>query len=223
MPFGSLSAAQQILVRLYMAGGPKYRDEMVKSGIVTREFAGAVDTAGVAMERTTKRSFMMNQGLFMARRGLFYATLGIVGLGAEVIKMGFDFQNTMQQASVAFRGFLPSGAAVNREMKTLYLLAAETPFQFPDIVLAARRLEVFSGNLQVTNQLVKALTNGLSAMGILTGSALQRASLALGHMFSIGTLNGQVLLQLNRDNIFMTKALEWQYHKTGAEIKQMVS
>ena len=223
MPFSSLTGAQQIMVRLYMTGGPKYRAEMERAGLVTRQFAGSVGAADVAMAKATKRSFMLNQGLFMARRGLFYATLGIVGMTAAVAKLGFDYLNTMQQARVGLGGFIKDQGLLNKQLRYMYVMAARTPFEFQDIILATRRLNAFTGDLQETNRLILSITNGLSAAGILTGAALQRATLALSHMYSIGHLTGQTLLQLNRDNIQMTKALMYYYHASGEEIKESVS
>jgi len=223
MPFSSLTGAQQIAVRLYLLGGPAYRAEMHRSAAATKELTLAAAGTSSAMLQTTKRTFMMNQALFMARRGLFYMSLGLVAVGAAVIKMGFDFNRSMQEARVALTGFLPNQQAITQELRAMYVLAAKTPFEFPELILSARRLQSFTGDLKLTNQLVEALTDGLSAMGILTGAALQRATLALSHMFAIGHLNGQVLLQLNRDNIQMTKALMWYYHATGEEVKKSVS
>src|SRR5215472_5763685 len=114
MPFSALTASQQILIRLYLMGGPQFRAELIKSGVALDEFAASEDAAGKGAERFTKRTFAQNQALFMARRGLFYASLAAAGLGFEIVKMGFEFNNTMQQASVAFTKFLPSQEAVTK-------------------------------------------------------------------------------------------------------------
>jgi len=223
MPFGALSASQQVLVRLHLLGGPEYRAQINQAALATRRLAMANAGLATAMTNTTKKSFALNQATFMARRGLFYLTMGVVGAGIAIAKLGFDYANTMQQASVALNGFLKNQTKTNAELRELYIIAAKTPFEFGDIVLATRRLFSFTEDLKLSNNLIEALTNGLSAMGILTGQSLQRASLALAHMFAIGTLNGQVLLQLNRDNVQMTKALRWYYHATGEEVKKSVS
>jgi hypothetical protein len=196
---------------------------MEESGLVTRGFAGAVNSSGMAMEKATKRSFMLNQGLFMARRGLFYGTLGILGMGAALAKLGFQYDSVTNTATVALQGFIHNNALVKKEVNDLYALAARSPFLFPDIVQGARRLYIFNGSLVQTNQLMQSVINGLSAMGFTTSAALNRATLAFAHMYSIGHLTGQVLLQLNRDNLQMTKALEYYYHQSGATIKQEVS
>jgi|SRR5215471_1504719 len=205
-----------------MLGGPQYQAEMVKSGLATKGMVGNVDALNAAMSRTTKRSWEMNQAMYTARRFMFFGSLAVAGMAASVAKLGFTYLNTMNTARVAFEQFLPP-KQVKTELNELYVLAARTPFTFPDIVTATRRLYPFIGNLKTTNMVVKDIVNSLSAMGLYSTQYLNRASLALGHMFALGRLTGQVLYQLARDNIPMQKALEAHYHATGLQIKDMVS
>src|SRR5215471_5745889 len=223
MPFSSLSGAQQILVKLYMQGGPQYRAEMEKAGLATKTLSAETLALAAAQEKATKRTFLYNQTLFMARRFLFYTTLGTIGLAAAVFRLGMNYYNTSQQAEVAFRGFIKGTANVKREMKDLFVLAAETPFEFPDIVLATRRLLPFTSGVKETNQVVSNLVDSLSAAGILTGAALQKATLAMSHMYSMGRLTGQILSQLARDNVPMLLALQHYFHATGEEIRTAVA
>ena len=222
MGWGSLSSAQQILVRLYMMGGPEYEARMVKAGLATKGMSKDITALNKAMTGTTKRSWLMNQAMFTARRFLFYGTIAAAGLGAEVVKLGFSYLNTMQSAKVAFAGFIPP-RQVKKELNDLYVLAAKTPFEFPDIVMATRRLLPFTGSLKMTNMVVKDIINSLSAAGLYSQQYLSRATLALQHMFTVGRLTGQILYAMARDNIPMQKALEARYHATGAQIKDMVS
>lgn len=223
MGFGALTSAQKILIELLLKGGPKFRTELQKSGIDMTKFAVSTEEAAVATSRLNRQSFATKQALFTARRGLFYGTLAVAGMAAAIARLGFNFHNTMEQSRVAFKGFISTTAGVNKELNQIYVLAARTPFEFPDLVLATRRLLPFTKNLELTNHLVGAVTDSLSAMGILTGDALTKASLALAHMFNVGRLTGQILYQLGRDNIPMMQALEYQFHATGNEIRTAIS
>jgi len=169
----------------------------------------------------TKRTWAHNQALFTLRRFTFYGTLGIIGLGAAVAKLGFNYYNTTAQARAAFQGFLPP-KQVKKELNELYLVAARTPFEFPDIVGATRRLLPFIGNLQETNQVIGDITNSLSAAGYITPQYLNRATIAIAHMYTIGRLTGQVLYNMSRDNIPMQKALEHAFNMTGAQVRDLV-
>ena len=223
MGFGALSSAQQIMIRLVLLGGPKYQAEMIKSGVVTKDMVKQTSKLDAALNSATKRSWAMNQAMFTLRRTAFYGTIALAGMAAVVVKMGFSFLNTMNTARVAFESIGIPTRQVTKEVNSLYVLAARTPFEFPDIVTATRRLYPFIGNMKMTNMVVKDLVNTLSAMGLYSPQYLNRASLALGHMFAIGKVTGQTLYQLARDNILMLPALEEHYHKTGAEIRDMVS
>lgn len=218
-----LSAGDRVRIFLELHGGPEFRAQ----ADVAAASLGRLEKQNLALNRaflrTNKSSFLFNQLMFTARRLVFYTTLGTLALIGEVVKLGFSYNSTMQQARVAFSGFLPSAKAVNDELHQLYILAARTPFQFSDIVIATRRILPFTHNLKLTNNTVKAILDSLSAIGVLTPAALNRASLALAHMFAIGRLTGQILYQLSRDNIPMQKALQDQYHMTGLQIRQMVA
>jgi hypothetical protein len=196
---------------------------MIKAGLATRSMSRDTVALDKAMKGATARSFAMNQALFMARRFLFYGTLGIVGATTELFKMGFAFNSVMQNAQVAFKGFIPTAAGVKKELNGLYIIAAKTPFQFPDIVQATQHLLPFTKNLKETNGVIMAIANSLSAMGVTSGAAFQRASLAMAHMFDIGRLTGQLLYQMGKDNIPMVQALEAAFHTTGIVIRQEVS
>lgn len=223
MPFGSLSGQQRITILMAVKGAAQYISSMTQSAVASARLANAQEAAAASSKKLTQRTFLQQQALFTLRRYTFYATLATTALGIGVAKLGLTYYNTMQTASVAFKGILGSQRLVNKELHTLYLLAAKSPFEFPDIVIAARRLQPFTKDIRLTNQLINSTINSLSAMGILTGSALNRASLALSHMFAVGRLTGQILYQLSRDNIPMVQALEKYYNLTGLAIKQKVA
>ena len=223
MAFGSISPGDRIRITLQVIGGPKYVTEMRGASAATMELGKASKIAGLEASAATKKTFAYQQAVFTLRRVAFYTTLGILGLAAAAVKMGFDFDSSMQNARVAFSGFIPTAAGVNKELKQIYLFGALTPFQFPDLLIATRRLLPFVGSLKMTNELVHAIGDSLAAVGIVSGSSLTRATLQLAHMNSIGRLTGQVLYALGRDNIPMQKALEAAYHATGLQIKGMVT
>lgn len=211
MGFGSLSSAQQILVRLYLLGGPQYAANLKKAGINTQQFTAANAALGKTMATTNKRSFMHNQLLFMARRGLFYATLGTIGLTAEVIKMGFAYDNAIQQARVSLETTIKPASRLNQELSSIFRIAAFTPFQTKDIAIAFRQMYLsfrpFHVTLKTINDSILAITDNLAATGKVTPAALQRVSIALGHMANMGHLTGQTVNQLAKDGLQLGQIL----------------
>ena len=221
--FGSLTATQRINVVVTLNGMPVFTSEMNQGAASMERFGAASATAGKEMEGASEKAFLMRQGLFTMRRFLFYGTMAALGMGAAVFKMGLDFNNTMQTAQVGFTSMMHSSAAAQQELKQLYILAALTPFQFPDIVMATRRIFAFSQNIHQTNLLVTGLTNALSRAGLVSAQYLNRAALALGHMFAQGKLTGRVLYQMAQDNIPLQQALQKQMHATGETIRNDVA
>ena len=217
-----LSSTQEVLVRLYMLGGPQYRAEMVKAGIATKELAGANASLGKAMDTANKRSFIQNQLLFTARRALFYTTLGAIGLTGEVIKMGFAYNNAMQSARVALETTIKPTSVLTGELQKLFNIAAGTPFQVKDITVAFRQMYIgfkpFHVSLDTLNQTILAITNNLSATGKVTPASLQRVSTALTHMANVGHLTGQAVLQLARDGLQLQPALQKELGLTGDQL-----
>ena len=217
-----LSSAQEIMVRLYLLGGPQYRAEMEKAGLVTKELTGATTKLGAAMNTTNKRSFIQNQLLFTARRGMFYTTLGAIALTGEIIKMGFAYDNAMQSASVALGQVIRPQKLLQGELQQLFLIAAKTPFQVKDITVAFRQMFIafkpFHVGLGTLNQTILAITNNLSATGKVTPASLNRVSTALAHMANVGHLTGQAVLQLARDGLQLQPALQKELHLTSDQL-----
>src|SRR5215831_741701 len=122
--YGGLSSSQRVVIEMTLRGGPT-----TAAGIntVTRSverLGTATKLTNAEMATTAQRSFLVRQGLFTLRRFMFYGTIAAAGMAYTVAKLGFEFQNTMQQAQVAFGNILGSGALARRELKQLYILAA---------------------------------------------------------------------------------------------------
>jgi hypothetical protein len=222
---GALSSAQQIMIRLYLLGGPKYREELLKAGVITKEFAASQTRLGEAMVKTNKRTFLQNQLLFTARRAMFYTTLGAIGLTAEVVRMGFAYDSAMQSTNVALQQVIKPQALLNREMAQLFQIAAKTPFQVKDITTAFRQMYISFKPFDLTtnqiNDTILAITNNLSATGKVTPASLMRVSTALSHMGNVGHLTGQAVLQLARDGLQLQPALQKELGITGDQLHNL--
>src|SRR5215831_698525 len=227
MGWGSLTSAQQILVRLYMMGGPQYKREMIEAGAATGILTKEQQKLALAQAETTQRTWLQNQALFTARRFLFYGTLGLVGFGAEALRMGLNYQNAMNTATVAMRPFMGSTQAMNIELGKLFAMAAASPFQFKDMTTAFRNMyanfKPAGISVGQTNDTIQAVIDNLSAMGKATPSNLNRVSTALAHMVAIGRPMGQQITQLARDNLQIWPALRVELGLTGDQIKNIAT
>jgi tape measure domain-containing protein len=218
-PFSSYNAEGRVTIVTTLLGEQKVVEgtnamtaAMERLGITTTE-------AGLAAKRS---SFMYNQMQFTARRYLFYTTLAITGMVVALFRLGLSYDNAINKATVAMKGFLPTTQAVNKEVQYLYRQAAFSPFMFQDIATAARRILPFVDNVNQANTAVFDLSTSLAAAGLTGAANLNRATIAMQHLFSIGRVTGLTLLQMSRDNIPLTQALAKYYGTTTMSIREMV-
>lgn len=224
MAFSSLSPEARATILLRLKGIAQFLKGTNAAAASTVKLGAAVTEEGVAAQIAARKNFLFSQAMYTVRRYAYFGTLAIIGLGAAALKMGFNFDMSMQTTVVSLEKFAHNSAEARSEANKLFLLAAKTPFEFPDLSLAVRRLlPGLNGNLQKARGLVTTIGDSLAGFGITSGAALQRATLQLEHMLVMGRLTGQVLNNLGRDNIPMQQALEQAFHATGMQIKQAVS
>lgn len=223
MAFGDLSGGQRLRILLELVGGPRYQAEMRGAAASTKGLGSAMALTNKEMRATQARSFLFSQSMYTLRRYAFFATFAITGLVAAVLKLGFSYDIAMQNARVSLRGFIPTVEGINAELRQMYLLAAKTPYSFQQIILTTRRFIPLVGSIKEANTVTRTLSDALAGMGLATDASMQRASLAIAHMYNIGRLTGRVLYQLGQDNIPMNIALQKAFHTTGEVIRQMVA
>lgn len=222
MAWNNLSAEQRVRVLLELVGGPRYSAQMKKAAVETAGLGTATRRTGKEMGIATHKGFLWNQMIFTGRRYTFYATLAVVSLAAGIVKLGFSYQNTMQQAKAALRTILGTGTLMTNTINRLFLIAAKTPFQFADITRAFSLM--YSGfkplgiSIEDTTNTVYALTNALAVAFKNTPAALQRASIALQHLAYAGRLTGYTVNQLWRDGIPMAAILNKELGITGDQL-----
>jgi tape measure domain-containing protein len=221
-----VSSAEEVVVLARLAGTRQFVANAQADTAAMEEMKVASEGVGRSFSRTTRHGFLMNQMLFTTRRIMFGTTLGLLAVSAAVVKLGWSYNSSMQQASVALRGFFPTQQAVNDELDRLFQIAKYTPFTFKDATLAFRSLYPPLSKLGVSagtvNDTILAMANGLSVAGRVSPAALNRVSVALQHMAFQGHLTGQTVNQLARDGINISDVLkkelgltENQLHNVG--------
>jgi hypothetical protein len=200
--FGSLSENQRILIMLEILGGPKYAAAMKAASAETLAFRRAQVLADRQMALTTRRTFLQNQALFTMRRFAFYGTLAIGALTAEVGKLGFSYLDSMRTASVALRPFFKDQRELNNELMTLFKISKFSPFVLSDLTVAFRQMYFGLHPLGIEGpkviNIIRSLTDLMSASGRTTPGAMSRLSLAIQHMAYAGRVTGYAVMQLSR-------------------------
>jgi tape measure domain-containing protein len=220
-----MSSVQEVVVLARLAGVPQFLANDEKLIVSQRELALATEETGMAMKRTTDRSWLMNQALFTMRRFTYMGTLALTGAGAAALKMGFDFNNAMQTATVALKPFYSNTEQLNGALNRLWLIAKYTPFQMKDMTLAFRALYPSFRALGISSgqtiDTIQALIDGLSVAGKVSGPALNRVTIALQHMAFQGRLTGITVNQLARDGIPLFAILHKELGISGDQMHKI--
>lgn len=213
---------EQILILLRLAGEQAYIAGMEGATAATAELGVATEEAGLAMDRTRRRGFLMNQTIFTMRRLIYASSLALIGAGIVATKWGFQFNSAMQSARVALQPVAGEIGGVQKELDYLFNFTKYTPFQFKDVTIAFRQMYLGMRTIGISadlvNQTLKSITDALAATGRTTPGALNRVAVALQHMAYQGHLTGQVVLQLARDGLPIYAALQKELGLTGDQI-----
>lgn len=169
------------------------------------------------MSRATRRSFAYQQALFTVRRGIYATTLAFTAGSVAAVKYGLDFNMTMEENRVALAHFLGGTGAANRELATLYDLAARTPFEFADLTTAARKFLAFGFTVNETNDYLRILGDTVAGLA-LGAEGIGRATLAIGQIQAKGRVMGEELLQLTELGIPALQILQRELGLTAEQV-----
>jgi hypothetical protein len=213
---------EEIAIFLRLIGTQQFVAETGEASAAVERLGVVTEEAGLAMARTTRRGFLMNQALFTIRRITYMTTLALVGSGLAAAKWGWDFNNAMQQARVALQPISGEIGGVQNELDYLFNFTKYTPFQFKDVTIAFRQMYLGMRTVGISadtvNTTLRAITDALAATGRTSPGALNRVAVALQHMAYMGHLTGQVVMQLARDGLPIYAALQKELHLTGEQI-----
>jgi tape measure domain-containing protein len=149
---------------------------------------------------------------------------GMQGIGAakNFGMMGITMNAAMEQAQVAFETLLGSAEEAQQFLGELRDFAAATPFEFPGLQDASRRLLAFGFTAE---EILPMMTNIGDAVGALGGSAVEinRVVYALGQMRAKGKVANEELMQLAEMGIPVYQILSDAMGKSVGEIQKMVS
>lgn len=124
----------------------------------------------------------------------------IEDLGLSVIKTGLNFNSLKEQATIAFTTMLGSSTRAKQMLDDLQAFAAKTPFEFPDLITAAQRMQAMGFAASDVIPTLTAVGDAVAAMG---GSAelVDQVTRALGQMQAKGKTSAEEMLQLTEAGI----------------------
>jgi tape measure domain-containing protein len=113
----------------------------------------------------------------------------------DLIRTGIDLNASMEQTTTAFTTLLGSGEAARSFLEDLRAFAAATPFEFPELADAAKKLLAMGF---AAEDVVPMMTNIGDAVAALGGgkAEVDRVTMALGQMRAKGKVSAEEMMQL---------------------------
>ena len=182
----------------------------LQSQIARLEKAGAANTAKI------------NRGFEDMKRtmgGVRTKIIGLVGaLGAmRALRAGLDFSMELERSKIAFTTMTGSATVAETTLNNLKAFSATTPFQFPDIVAASKKLMAFGVS-------AGALQNRLQMLGdISAGANVPIGDLAniFGKIKAKGKAMTEEIMQMAERGIPIVQVLAEKFGVSTEEILKM--
>lgn len=166
-------------------------------------------------------------GGFIKNAFQFTVGAGMFDLLKTGIKSAWDasigFNSQMQQSNIAFTTMLGSADKANKLLGQLSDFAAKTPFEFPDLTDASKKMLAFGFNSQQIMPMLKSVGDAASGLGMSGKEGLDRIIIALGQTKAAGKLTGDNLRQLTEAGVPVWDILAKGFNTTTANMQKMVS
>lgn len=141
------------------------------------------------------------------------------GFGALTI-WPLQLAGNMEQAKIGFETMLGSAQKATNFINQLKKLAAETPFEFPDLQASAKRLLAFGFAAEKIVPMLKIIGDAASGLG-LGAEGMSRITLAIGQMRAKSKISADEMLQLTEAGIPGWQFLADAMHKSTAEVMKL--
>jgi tape measure domain-containing protein len=157
-----------------------------------------------------------------AGAGAFAVFGGLVTAGALALAAaGIQSAAAMEDTGTAFTTMLKGGDEAAQFMDDMEAFAAKTPFNFPQLADAAKRMKAFGFETEAVIPMMTGIGDAVSAMG---GNAevVNRVILAMGQMKAKGKATTQEINQLLETGVFGWNDLAKSIGKSTAETMDLV-
>ena len=210
-----------------------YTDAQGKLQYAVRASGKAIDTATRAQNEHNKalghgqKSWAAYaEGVFLGVGVYTLVSAGLRQLRGAMSAVGdaaIGLNAKLEQARIGFGTLLGSAEAAQTHLEGLYQFALKTPFQFPELIDASKKMLAFGFSAQEITPMLTAIGNAAAALG--SGSVgIDRITLALGQMGAKGKVQGQELRQLGEAGIKIgdiMAIIATKHNKSVEEIMRM--
>lgn len=201
-------ALDRVELWLRVRDSARFQAEMAKS-------SAAVRSLGTTAQRT---SGVASAGLMALGRAGLYAASALGAAGGAAGVLGIKYNASMEQNEVAFANFLGSQKRARKELEWLADFAARSPFEFPGLVAADRKLLAFGMTAKESRKVLGSIGDAAAGLG-LAGPDIDRMVMALGQIQAKGKLSTEELLQMAELGVPAFAILKKEMGLTGAELE----
>lgn len=169
---------------------------------------------------SNKIGSLLNSGLIVGAGALLTAKLTepMLAFGAAAIKSA----DQLEQATIAYETLLGSGEAAAKMLSDMKAFAATTPFEFPELITAGKRLLAMGFTAQELIPTMRNVGNAVSGLGGDAG-VMNRIILAMGQIRAKGQLMSQEMRQLAESGIPAWEILAKHLNVSIPEAMDMVT
>jgi len=195
-------------------------EDVKKSTDAVKRELGNVQSAVRSMDASIQRHSMSWLDVTKAIGAYSVAAAGITAAfdGAKGAIIGFN--SALEQAQVSFKVMTGSADTARRHLQDLKAFATQTPFEFPELLEASKRLQAYGTEVKDVIPLMTTLGNITAGVG---KDKLPQLILAFGQVQAATKLTGTELRQFTEAGVPLLDALAKAYNRTAGEIQEMVS
>lgn len=184
-------------------------------------FTGAANSAGRSANALKSTLDKLNGPIGGGLGGGLTSLIGGVGLGAATasfVSFGVKSAAAFEQTSVAFKTMLKSGAGAKDLLAEISKFASETPFEFPELADAGKKLLAFG---VAGNEIVPTLRR-IGDVSSAIGAPIGEIAELYGKARVQGRLFAQDINQLTGRGIPIIQEIAKQFHTTEDNVRKLV-
>ncbi len=167
------------------------------------------------------------EGLGSFLKGAFQFTVGqgifdLIKTGINTVRTsGMEYNSILQQNTIAFETMLGSATKAKSMLDDLQKFAAATPFEFPDLTTATKKMLAFGFSADQVMPMLKAVGDTAAGLGMSGAEGLDRIIIALGQMKAKSKVQAGEMLQLTEAGVPAWDILAKAMNMTTAQVMKL--
>ncbi|MEW6049238.1 MAG: tape measure protein, partial [Bacillota bacterium] len=177
---------------------------------------GEVEQAGFRLRSSLANVAQTAAGVFAGLAGFEAARRA----ASAFVNTAITMNARLEQSRIAFGNLLGSAQAADKLLRDLYEFAARTPFEFPELQDAARRMLALGFSARDILPVLRAVGDAAAGLGMGT-AGIDRIILALGQMQAKAKVSGEEMRQLTEAGIPAWQILADAIGTTTQQVMEM--